>query len=512
MEATGEIFVVPAFGQGHLFPCMELCKQLSTRSYKITLIMSSNLSSSIPSSLRLHPFIEIAEITDASSPPYPPPSMAAGPGPGTNPFHNRRLQMGEGIKAFLETRFPSPGFTRPVLAVLDVMESWSKEIFTQFNIPAVSFFTSGACAEAMEFAAWKAHVDDIQPGEIRMLPGLPEDMAMTYSDIKQHPHRPPHMGGKGGPPGPGGPAAQLPGPPGGMKFGPLRPGQRPMWVDEIEGSIALLINTCDDLERPFIDYVANQIGKPVWGVGPLLPKQYWSSAGSVLSDREIRPKRQSNYTEEEVIQWLDSKPRGSVIYVSFGSAVGPTLKEYDQLAEALEEWTGSFIWVIQPGSGKHGPPSAMLGDEPGSDATEKGYYPHGLEGKIGDRGLIIRGWAPQLMILSHPSTGGFLSHCGWNSTVEAIGRGVPFLAWPIRGDQFYDAKFVVNHLKVGYMVSTGDQMVNKETIMEGIKKLMTDEKVQRRAEALAGKFEGGFPASSAAALDAFWDFISQKAT
>ncbi|XP_059641228.1 abscisate beta-glucosyltransferase-like [Cornus florida] len=557
MAAVGEILIVPFFGQGHLFPCMELCKHLASRNYKITLLISSNLSSSVPSSLSHHPFIEVVEM-DTSSPPPPPPSMAErasgpgpGPGPGPHPFHLRHQQMSQSLKSLLSSRYGLDS-ARPVCAVIDVMMSWSKEIFIKLNIPAVSFFSSGACAAAIEYAAWKADVGNTKPGEIRILPGLPEDMALTYLDTKRRPGGPPppHIAGNDGPTGPGGrsglgfdspglggpkgsgppllggpsgPEFSLPGPPrpggssgppGGMKFGMPKPGEQPPWMNEVEGSIALLINTCDDLERPFINYVANQIEKPVWGVGPLLPEQYWQSTSSILHDREMRPKRQSNYTEDEVIQWLDSKPHGSVIYVSFGSEVGPTLEEYAQLADALEESTWPFIWVIQPRSGRTGPPPELLGAKPGSEAVEEGYYPHGLDSKVGDRGLIIRGWAPQLMILSHPSTGGFLSHCGWNSTVEAIGRGVPFLAWPIRGDQFYDAKLVVCHLKVAYMVSNDglSGMAKKEDILQGIEKLMSDEEIHNRATELRGKFESGFPASSEASLDAFCDFLSQQVT
>lgn len=230
-------------------------------------------------------------------------------------------------------------------------------------------------------------------------------------------------------------------------------------------------------------------------MGPLLPDQFWTSSGSLIRDQEIRPNKPSNVTEEDVIRWLDAKPRGSVIYVSFGSSVGLTVEEYDKLAKALEESTRPFIWAIQPGSG----------------GSEEGYYPHGLGAKVRERALMITGWAPQLLILSHPSTGGFLSHCGWNSTIEALGRGIPFLAWPIRGDQFYNAKLVVHHLKVGYMVSDEDPvMVKEEEIGKGIDKLMSDEEVKERAVKVSGMFQGGFPKSALADLDAFINFITQN--
>ncbi|GAB4830615.1 hypothetical protein Ancab_020381 [Ancistrocladus abbreviatus] len=365
--------------------------------------------------------------------------------------------MSKGIESLLAARLE--GSARPVCAIVDVMMGWSKNVFRNFEGPLLLLSSPPARA----LLPWRH--------------GFP-----------------PGQGGRMKPSGAG-----FKGPPG--------PGQQPPWLDEVEGTIAIMMNTCHELEGPFLDYAAIQVSKPVWGVGPLLPEEYWKSVGSVLHDREIRPEKQSSHSEEEVIRWLDSKPCGSVLYVSFGSEVGPTKEENVELASALGETHQSFIWVIQLHSGRPGPPG---GGPPGS-AMDEEYYPHGLESKVGDRGLIIRGWAPQLLILSHPSTGGFLSHCGWNSTVEAIGRGVPILAWPIRGDQFYNAKLVVRHLKVGYMVLDGQlsEMVKKDDIIKGTEKLMGDEGVKQRASSLKSNFEGGFPASSGAALDAFRVFVGQ---
>ncbi|KAL0447706.1 UNVERIFIED_CONTAM: UDP-glycosyltransferase 73C2 [Sesamum latifolium] len=499
MEAITDILVLPFFGQGHLFPCVELCKLFSSYNCTSLLIIPSHLSSSIPSDLHRYPLVEVLEIPASYSPlPPPPPDMpkpeSSRPGTGGPGLHRHHHQeLGHGIESFLSRRYenaPSPG-----CVVMDVMMSWSKDIFRRANVPIVSFFTSGACSTAMEYAAWTAHVDDMVPDEIRTLSGLPETVSLTYSDLKRRDHH--HGGGK-------------PRQPGGMNFGPPTPGQPPRWLDEAEGSTALLINTCDDLEGPFLEYLAGQIQKPVLGVGPLLPEKYWKSTSSVLHDRDSRPNRESNYTEDEVIQWLESKPTRSVIYVSFGSEVGPTLEEYDELADALGESKWPFIWVIQPGSGKPGPPANFFGGKPGSNAREEGYYPQGLQEKVGNRGLIIKGWAPQLLILGHPSTGGFLSHCGWNSTVEAIGRGIPILAWPIRGDQFYNAKLVVKHLRVGHMVSNDlSEMVKKCDIIRGIEVVMGDGEGHDRAITLRGKFEAGYPPSSGAALKALIELISK---
>ncbi|KAL7182392.1 hypothetical protein ACSBR1_041156 [Camellia fascicularis] len=484
---SGEILVVPKNGQGHLFPCVELCKHLVSRNYKITLIIDSDISSSLPTSLLQSPLFEIANIS--LSPPL------------SHPFHHQEQHMLSGLDGLLTRKTESVDPIRPICAIIDHIQFKTQQVFGRFGVPTVTFITSGACWAAMQHAVWKAQPNDMKPGEVRLLSGLPEEMVLKYSDLKQRRHwmgLPPHGAGSDR---------------GGSKRprGPPFPGEPAGWVAEVERSIAILINTCDDLERSFLDYVANLTGKPVWGVGPLLPDGYWRSADSILRDREIRPKRDSNYTEDQIIEWLDSKPRGSVFYVSFGSEVGPSMEEYPELANALEESKWPFIWVIQKPSGRPGPP--FVGQPgPGSLTGDEGYFPHGLDNRVGKRGLIIHGWAPQLLILSHQSTGGFLSHCGWNSTVEAIRRGVPLLAWPIRGDQYYNAKLVVDHLKVGIVVSEGypADMVKKDDIVNGIEGVMTEEEIRVQAARLGAKFEDGFPASSVASLDAFRDFINQQ--
>ncbi|KAH7514806.1 hypothetical protein FEM48_Zijuj11G0129700 [Ziziphus jujuba var. spinosa] len=447
---SNEIWVVPFFGQGHLLPSMELCKQIASRKFNTTLVIPSNLSSSIPSSLRQYPHVQIFEIPSA---PPPPPQPGYHPPHHHNPINTAFENL---LSSQPENQDPVP---RPVCVVLDVMMGWTADVFKKFNIPTVAFFTSGACSAAMEYAMWKARPLDIKPGETRLLPGLPEEMAIRYSDIKQRPHGPPPPPphGGGGPPPPGAygpppPDGHGPPPPGG--HGPLPPGGHgpekggppehgdhpPPWVEEAKGSIAMMINTCDDLERPFIDYIANQKGVPVLGVGPLLPEQYWKSAGSILHDREFRTNRRSNVTEDEVIQWLDSKPRGSVLYIAFGTEVGPTTEEYEQLAGALEASTQPFIWVIQPGSGRPGPPP--LPDQPGADKDREGYYPHGLESRVGDREDL-------------------------------------------------------------------SEKIQKDEIIKGIEKLMADQDVKRRAIELRAVFEHGFPSASMAALDAFRDLLYQ---
>ncbi|KAL1569215.1 UDP-glycosyltransferase 92A1-like [Salvia divinorum] len=435
---TKDILIVPFFGQGHLFPCAELCKHLSSYNCNSIFIIPSHLSSYIPSDLHHNPSIEVVRIE--SSEVTPPPDASNGDWSAARSHRDHHL--GLGIKSFLSRRFKN---APPAFVVMDVMMYWSKHIFKKANIPIVSFFTSGACTAAMEYAAWKAHVDNIGPNTARIIPELPD---LSDSDIRRRDRR----------------------------------RHQPCWMDETEDSTALLINTCNSLESPFVKYLEGQAEKPIFGVGPLLPGTFWKSIGSVVHDRDSRPGRETNYTEDEVIQW---RIRSLV-----------ALSSTCHLPEA----------------GRASPPVHFFGGRATLDSKEGGYEPHGLEERVGNKGLIIKGWAPQLSILSHPSTGGFLSHCGWNSTVEAIACGTPILSWPIRGDQFYNAKLVVKYHHVGNMVPGIDdlsEMVKKSNIIQGINLLMDDGEVHYRATALKGIFEGDYPSSSAASFKALVELISK---
>lgn len=475
-EAIGEILVVSFFGQSHVFQLIELCKKLSSFYFKTTFIVSSDLSSSVSSSLIHHPFVNVATV-DAPLPPPPRPEIKFDPQPIMLHFK----QMRQGVESILTSRKIAKNDLKIVCAIVDsMMLTHLGDVFTKFQVPIVTFFPFSAAALAMEYAAWKADVEYIKPGEIRFLPGLPDEMTMDYDDIVRRYYNSSEEPLKGTK----------------KKSFPTQPGDEPPWVEAIKVTIAILVNTYDELEHPFLEYLAKQTRLPVWGIG-LLPGKFWTltATKSLLHDKDIRAINNSNYSEDEILNWLDTKSPNSVIYITFGSDVVPTLQEHEEISKALEESSSqNFIWVI---------------------SKNQDYYPKGLEAKVGERGLVIHGWAPQLLILSHLSTGGCITHCGWNSIMEAIGQGVPLLAWPIRGDQFYNAKSIVCHLKIGHMVSSIREnivfrKVKKEEIIQGIKRLMEDEQVHNRVKELSDKFRNGLPVGSTAAdlLD-FKEYIMQ---
>ncbi|KAI7747220.1 LOW QUALITY PROTEIN: hypothetical protein M8C21_008474, partial [Ambrosia artemisiifolia] len=138
-------------------------------------------------------------------------------------------------------------------------------------------------------------------------------------------------------------------------------------------------------------------------------------------------------------------------------------------SSALEASKSPFIWVIRAGDG--------------AKEVEKWLSENGFENRIKDRGLIIRDWAPQLVILSHPSVGGFLTHCGWNSMLEGVSAGVPMITWPQFAEQFLNEKLVVDVLGIGVgvgapgVVHWGEEdrfgvTVKREQIKTAIEKVM----------------------------------------
>ncbi|XP_042022966.1 mogroside IE synthase-like [Salvia splendens] len=226
--------------------------------------------------------------------------------------------LGQGIESFLSRRFEN---APPAFVVMDVMMNWSKHIFKKANIPLAP-----TQLPAMEYVAWNAGVDD--------MPGLPESMAMRYSETRRQDRRQ-HEQSDGG-----------------------RIVHQPSWVDETEGSTALLINTCEGLESPFLMYLTGQVEKPVFGVGPLLPGTFWESIGSVMHDRDSRPRRETNYTEDEVIQWLDSKPGGSS---STCRLVARWARLWRSMMSWQRHWRRRRSRVIQPGAGRSSPPANFFG-------------------------------------------------------------------------------------------------------------------------------------------------------
>ncbi|CAK9171807.1 unnamed protein product [Ilex paraguariensis] len=220
---------------------------------------------------------------------------------------------------------------------------------------------------------------------------------------------------------------------------------------------ALILNTFEDLEGSILSHIRSVCPK-LYTIGPLHAQLKTSLARKTTSSSTS-----SNSLWEEdrsCIRWLDEQLMKSVLYVSFGSLAVVTR---DQL---LEFWHGlvnsgkRFLWVMRPDSvaGKDG----------------EHHIPAELEEGTKERGYMV-GWAPQEEVLAHPSIGGFLTHTGWNSTLESILEGVPMICWPYFADQQVNSRFVGEVWNLGVdMKDTCDRVI--------VEKMINDLMEVRRAE------------------------------
>ncbi|CAN1312349.1 UDP-glycosyltransferase 83A1 [Linum perenne] len=166
------------------------------------------------------------------------------------------------------------------------------------------------------------------------------------------------------------------------------------------------------------------------------------------------------------LAWLDKHPPKSVIYVAFGSIVFFPQQQFEELATGLEMTGRPFLWVVRTnfveGSGQE--------------------FLDGFLERVANRGKIVE-WTNQEEVLSHPSTGCFMSHCGWNSTLDGVWSGVPFLCWPYFADQFHNRDSICESWKVGLKVDVEDEtgLITRSEIANKVEQLFNDETVKGNA-------------------------------
>ncbi|KAJ4794720.1 Glycosyltransferase [Rhynchospora pubera] len=199
----------------------------------------------------------------------------------------------------------------------------------------------------------------------------------------------------------------------------------------------MVINSFLELERPFIENYKRLMGKKVWTVGPFCLYNKDDEMKMGRGNKEAVDKSHS------VLKWLDGRNAASVLYINFGSIAVTRPHQLMEIGSGLEASNRPFIWVMKK--------------KEITPVVEK-WLADGFEERTKDRGLIIVGWAPQMVILSHPAVGGFMTHCGWNSLLEAITMGVPTITWPRFADQFVNENLVVDVLGIG--VSLGEKEPN----------------------------------------------------
>ncbi|CAA2961219.1 zeatin O-glucosyltransferase-like [Olea europaea var. sylvestris] len=230
-----------------------------------------------------------------------------------------------------------------------------------------------------------------------------------------------------------------------------------------------LYNSNRLIEELYLDLLAKEKTTgtdKVWAVGPFNPV--------------VIPEKRDLNSHKNCLEWLDKQPQNSVIFVSFGSSSTFSNEQIKELALGLEQSEQKFIWVLR---------DADKGDISDGE-VRRVPLPEGFEKRVEGRGLVVRDWAPQLKILGHPFTGGFISHCGWNSCIESISMGVPIAAWPVHSDQPRNAVLITKVLKIGLEVrdwAHSEELVSPAVVEKAVRRLMDSaegEEIRKRAAEL----------------------------
>ncbi|CAM6085340.1 unnamed protein product [Calypogeia fissa] len=191
---------------------------------------------------------------------------------------------------------------------------------------------------------------------------------------------------------------------------------------------AILLNTSEEL-----DSLAGSIGVvrklwPTTRILPVGPSLQYPGFGKVYT---------TTHSSSNCMEWLESQTENSVLYIAFGSLGAVSKETVMELAAGLEASGVPFLWALKV------PAHLNMAD----------WLPEGFLEQTKGQGIIVTDWAPQVRILAHSATGGFLSHCGWNSTLESLCSGVPIISWPLSAEQPMNARFIADVAKVGVAVS-----------------------------------------------------------
>lgn len=186
----------------------------------------------------------------------------------------------------------------------------------------------------------------------------------------------------------------------------------------VEGSDLVVFRTCVEFEPEWFDLIHELYKKPVISLG-VLPPSLEDEEGLETDERWLK-----------IRDWLDKQSSSRVVFVALGTEATLSQKEIHNLAVGLEQSELPFFWVLRK--------------PPGSNKDVAEMLPEGFRERINanGRGVVYMDWVPQVKILSHPAIGGFLTHCGWNSVIEALGLGRVLILFPMLNDQGLNARLL----------------------------------------------------------------------
>ncbi|XP_077211198.1 hydroquinone glucosyltransferase-like [Tasmannia lanceolata] len=410
------IAILPSPGMGHLIPLAELARQLVLHhNFSVTFI---NLSMDTHSQAQDHILSSLPKTVNTVS--LPPVSSHDFP---NSIVAHISLTITRSLSSLSNLLQSLKSTTRLVALVVDLFGTETFDLAREIKVPPFIFFTASSMALCHILNLPKLDVRDLP--QLLKFPGCIPIHTNDLPDAIKHPQGEDYKW-------------------------TIRHGKR------YKEATGILINSFLELEPETIKALKEELDNPtIYPVGPVI------RTGSTGWDNE-----------SEGLKWLNEQPRDSVLFISFGSGGTLSLEQLNELALGLEMSEQRFLWVVRsPGKVKN---AMFLTAQSVEDPFE--YLPKGFLDRTKGLGLVVSSWAPQLQVLSHNSTGGFLSHCGWNSTIESITHGVPLIAWPLYAEQKMNAVMLVEDMKVAKRPRASETgVVGREEIARLVKGLIEGE-------------------------------------
>ncbi|KAF0924224.1 hypothetical protein E2562_009935 [Oryza meyeriana var. granulata] len=456
---TKTFVLFPSLGVGHLNPTVELAKHLRRRGLGVVVAVidppdkDATTADAMARLAAANPSITFRLL--------PPPSS---PDADAHPVRRTldTLRLANAVLRELLRSLP------PVDALLlDMFCVDALDVAAELAIPAYFFFPSPASALAvfLHVPYYYHNVPsfrDMDKAALLRFPGMPPirtvDMLATLHDKESEPTK-----------------IRL------YQFKRMAEGK------------GVLVNSFDWLERKALKALAAGVCVPdkptprIYCIGPLVDAG--NKGGNGSGERHA------------CLSWLDSQPRQSVVFLCFGSKGAFPAAQLKEIACGLESSGHRFLWAVR------NPPEEQ---STSLDPDLERLLPTGFLERTKDRGMVVKNWVPQAEVVQHEAVGAFVTHCGWNSTLEAIMSALPMICWPLYAEQASNKVFMVEEVKIAVSLDGYEEggLVKAEEVEAKVRLVMETEEgrnlrerlVKTRDMALDAIKEGG---SSEVAFDEF---------